>query len=264
MLFMHAPLRFMCLILFALGLVAPVRAGSFLQPPGEGLIISGAAFSGSVQAFDARGRILPVWPVRQFELGALVEYGFDEDTTLLFAPGARRTLFPTALGPLVFDAAFMDVGVRRRLIDIDDIVTSIQVTASAPVAGLPFVLRSDAARAEVRLGAGLPFEVLGMTGFYDTSVAYVPRFGFAPDELRFDMTFGYRPYSDVLVLSQAFNTVLLGGRQSGALPRMHKLQASVVVDVLPGLSVQLGLYHVAAGALTRRQVGVMSAVWTRF
>ena len=71
-------------IMIVLGLAAqPARGGAFLQRPGMVLAIQELNFSGSLQAFDAHGRVIPVPAYRKFTLQTSIEYGALEWLTLL-------------------------------------------------------------------------------------------------------------------------------------------------------------------------------------
>ncbi len=71
-------------ILLLLSLVAePALGGAFVQRPGMVLAIQELSFSGSILAFDARGRVVPVPAYRKFNLETSLEYGAADWLTLL-------------------------------------------------------------------------------------------------------------------------------------------------------------------------------------
>ena len=48
---------------------------AWLLPPGDGQVITYAAFSDSTRAFDAHGKLIPVPAYQKFELGTYLELG---------------------------------------------------------------------------------------------------------------------------------------------------------------------------------------------
>jgi hypothetical protein len=244
--------------------VSPAVAGAFLQGSGEGIVITSGSFSESSVAFDARGLVRPVSGYRKFELSTLVEYGYSADTTLIFMPTLRdvRTTGPAAMTAI--GAGLVDLGARTRLATYRDMVFSVQGLVRLAPQSDARLIGENQGQAELRLGAGMPYSLLGYDGFVDTSAAWLRRSGAFADEAHVDLTIGMQYSPRVLALWQVFGASSLGGRVAGAIPRAIKMQSSMVYSLTPEWSFQLGAFSTVTGVVTRREQGVVTALWRRF
>ena len=84
-----------------------------------------------------------------------------------------------------------------------------------------------------------------------------------PNEARLDATIGVRPIPRLLILLQDFASY---APRQGTLPCLaySKLQPSLVYDLAPAWSVQLGFVRTIAGRGIVRETGPIVALWHRF
>ena len=81
--------------------------------------------------------------------------------------------------------------------------------------------------------------------------------------LRIDATFGVRPWTSLLVLLQSFNRI--GDLQYDGKRVSHtRAQASLVWDVGPVYSTQIGAFASLASAKNRSERGFVAALWRKF
>ena len=85
------------------------------------------------------------------------------------------------------------------------------------------------------------------------------RFGSEPDEIRADLTLGWRATAALSAIGQAFARREVEGRGADL-----KLQVSAVQALGPGWSVQLGAGSAVLGRDAAREVTGFAAVWRRF
>ncbi|MGB7126605.1 MAG: hypothetical protein WBD42_07250 [Methylovirgula sp.] len=185
-------------------------ASAFLQPVGEGDIITATEFSGSTRAFDQNGKLIPIPVYRKFELASYIEYGLFDRLTLIVQP-----FYETARQD---DAAVStpgtEIGARLGLARFGPTVISMQGLAhipfhpgQAPQGGFD---EDDILSGDLRLLVGHTFAVEGMPGFVDLQGGYRWQGDGAPNEWHADFTFGIRPLPRTLLLLQTFATVADG------------------------------------------------------
>ena len=103
------------------------------------------------------------------------------------------------------------------------------------------------------------------SGFIDGQASYRLRDGDPPNEFHADLTLGYRPRPNVLLMVQSLNTISDGaGRGIFDEYRYLNLQLSGVVDVAPAVALQAGLLGTIAGENALRERGFFGGVWISF
>jgi hypothetical protein len=261
-----------CVFAIAAGLFIDARqglvwAGAWLMPPGDGQIIASTAFSGSTRAFDAQGRLIPVPSYDKFELGAYVEYGLMDWLTLIASPAYDRIKQPP---PAVSYAGpgESEIGARIGLYRSEAWVVSMEAGLRTPGASLndalaPFQPRR-AGSLDLRAMVGRNFEIAGMPGFAEAQAAYRLYAQNQPGEFRIDLTLGLRPLPQFLTLLQSFSSISNGSGGGFKHSSWHKLQPSVVYDLSPQWSLQLGGFITVAGVNAGRELGPLAGVWYRF
>ncbi len=239
-------------------------AGAWLMPPGAGQIIAGAAFSGSSRAFDAQGRLIPVPYYRKFELGAYIEYGVTDWLTLVAAPAYDRIRQPPPAssynGP-----GESAIGGRVGLYQSDPLMLALQAVVLTPGASFNGAFQPQRAGSiDLRGLAGYNFWFGAMPAFIDAEAGYRFYARSQPGEWRLDLTLGVRPAPRLLLLFQNFASLQTG--QSAAFPMSSwdKAQVSVVYDLTPAWSAQLGVFLTIAGVNAGREFGPIATVWYRF
>jgi protein XagA len=203
--------------------------GAWLLPPGDGQVITDAFFSDATRAFDAQGRLVPVPSYRglgESEIAARVGLYRTDTSVLSFQAGLRSPGFSLAdsLGPFA---------VRRA--------------ASLDVRGL----------------AGRNVVVAGMEGFVEAQAGYRFYAAGQPGEWRIDLTMGLRPWPRLLMMLQSYKSIVNGSLQFGHVS-WTKLQPSLVYDIAPQWSVQIGGFITVAGINAGRELGPVAGVWYRF
>jgi protein XagA len=115
-----------------------------------------------------------------------------------------------------------------------------------------------------------------MKSFLDAEAAYRFYAGKQPGEWRFDVTFGMRPLPGLLVMLQNFTSFTKApvispgelGKFSFSTKYAHsawdKLQPTIVYDIAPQWSIQLGGIFTVAGTNAGREFGPLIGVWYRF
>jgi len=261
-----------CAFTFAAGLVIDARqevawAGAWLMPPGAGQIIASTAFSGSTRAFDAQGHLIPVPSYDKFELGGYLEYGLTDWLTLIAAPAYDRIRQPPPAASYEGPGE-SEIGARIGLYRSDMAAISFEAGLRTPGASLndtlePFQPRRAAAL-DLRFLAGRNFEIGEMTGFAEVQAGYRFYAEKQPGEFLVDLTLGLRPTPHLLVLLQSFSSISNGSGGGFRHNSWHKLQPSLVYDLSPQWSLQIGGFITVAGVNSGRELGPLVGVWYRF
>ncbi|MGH6834415.1 MAG: hypothetical protein ACREC9_02480 [Methylocella sp.] len=267
---MRIPRFPLALIAAASGLIgAGIEAawgGAWLLPPGDGQVIADTFFSESTYAFDAHGHLVPVPSYKKFELGTYIEYGLTNWLTLVASPSYDRIRNPPP-GQSYNGLGESEIAARVGLYRTDTSVLSFQAGLRSPGGSFadslgPFELRR-AASLDIRGLAGRNVAVAGMEGFVDVQGAYRFYAAGQPGEWRIDLTMGLRPLPRLLVMLQSFTSIVNGSLQFGHVS-WTKLQPSLVYDITPQWSVQIGGFVTVAGINAGRELGPTAGVWYRF
>ena len=240
--------------------------GAWLMPPGEGQIIADTSFSDSTRAFDANGHLIPVPSYRKFELGTYLEYGLTNWLTVVASPSYDRIQNPPP-GQSYNGLGQSEIAARVGLYRTDTSVLSLQAGLRSPGASFanslgPFEVRR-AASLDIRGMAGRNVVVAGMEGFVEAQAGYRFYAAGQPGEWRIDLTMGLRPFPSVLVMLQSFTSIVDGSLQFGHVS-WTKLQPSLVYDIAPNWSVQIGGFITVAGINAGRELGPTAGIWYRF
>ncbi|REF87746.1 hypothetical protein DES32_1375 [Methylovirgula ligni] len=242
------------------------RASAWLEPPGEGQIITGSVFSDSTRYFDPNGKLIPIPAYEKFSLGSYIEYGLSDEFTLVARPffdhDTQATTPTTRL-----TTGGTDIGLRAGVANFGDTVISVQAVAHVPfVSRQPLVnFDSDSiVSGDFRLLIGHSFSLAGMDGFVDLQGSYRLVGDDMPDEWHADVTLGARPRPNILLLLQSFATIAPQATADSPAYNWVKLQESLVYDVSTTWSVQGGVFETVAGTNAGRELGPLAAVWYRF
>ena len=197
------------------------------------MIVTGLG-SAADSVFDVRADIAERPDFEKGTVSLLVEYGLTDSLTLVGTgeAGMERDGDLPAARPAIFDAS---IGARLNLFEAHGIVVSGQLSArleraqavgNEGFAGLDWT----APQIETRLLAGYGFSLAGYPAFVDTQAGYRFAVGEGPDEIRLDVTFGIRPWEDILLLAQGFSTFATDN-DGGSPYAYHKAQGSLVYDL---------------------------------
>ncbi len=245
-----------------------VTSGAFTQPSGQGLIIATASFTTSGQGFDNKGFPGLTARTQKRELSLYGEYGITDWLTGI----GQTTAASRSLSGIVSDhftgLDYTAAGLRAKVATLGRFVLSVEGNLRIPGASdgkRPAQAGHTGFESDLRIQAGVNFDLWSWASFADASVGYRMRSGDPASEYRGDFTFGTRPKERWLWLLQSFNTMSEGkGRNGFPAQREHKLQSSVVYDINKAWSVQLGAVSTLAGKNTTRDMGGFVSIWRRF
>ncbi|MCP3056135.1 hypothetical protein [Aurantimonas marianensis] len=250
------------------GASGPAFAGAWTLEKGAGQAIVTGLYSQADEAFDADGHTAPRPDFQKGAVAVLVEYGLTETFTLLGEGefGAEREGDLPFARPALSHAG---IGGRLRLYEADGFVASGQISARVEDAfgaadAAVDTFGWDAPQIEARALAGYGFRVGDYPAFVDAQAAYRHRVGDGPDEVKLDLTFGVRPWSNILILAQGFATFSAGGGEDVETYAYHKAQLSMVYDVNERWSLQAGGFATLAGTNAIKERGLITALWYRF
>ena len=252
-----AALLFVCSCLVA-------DAGAFLQPPDQGILIMGGAFTDAVRAYDSAGRLVPVAHWRKFELTTYAEYGLADWLTAIASP----SLFvfrqdPPGHGRQATGIA--ETGARARIYAWGDSILSGQVLVRAPLAGAsarPFADTTRFVQVDIRAAWGHGFEIFGFRAFSDLQVGFRSSGNFG-NEARIDGTLGIWASEPLLLLFQSF-TAATPARIGQVAYLSQKAQVSAVYWLTPSVGLQVGGLFALRGVNSDAERGVFSALWVKF
>lgn len=253
-----------CAAAAILAAARPTAASAFLQPPGEGQLITTLRFSRADAGFGASGRLKSGAFYSKAEIQAYAEYGIAEWATLVFAPSVMHLHVKAAPPPGYTGLGDSELAARVRVLAYGPAIVSLQagVLTRGDVAGFGHrgLPGKAALQGDIRLLAGLGFACGPFACFADAQAGYRSHVAQAGSEIRADLTLGLRPVPDVLLLAQSFSSLSRGAVRTES----HKLQLSAIYDFSKHWSFQLGLFATVLGRNAPRERGVLSAVWLRF
>jgi hypothetical protein len=242
-------------------------AGAWTLAEGTGQVIVTGLVSAADSAFDAQADLAGRPDFEKGTVSLLLEYGLTDQLTLLASgeAGSERDGDLPVARPALFDAA---IGARLRLFEEEGLIVSGQLSARierAQAADLEGFAGLDwtSPQVEPRLLAGYGFSLAGYPAFAEAQAGYRFSLGEGPDEVKLDVTFGLRPWEDLLLLAQTFST-LSAGDECGSSYAYHKAQGSFVYDLNDRWSLQAGAVVTVAGRNALRERGLISGVWYRF
>ncbi|MFV3075280.1 hypothetical protein [Niveispirillum fermenti] len=253
-------------LLLSLALMpAAALAGAWPQAPGTVEVIAGSAYSVSDSGFDGReGGASPKY--RKLEVAPLISWGWRPDTILSLQPAWQWVKADRPGGGADSGAGLADaeIALRQVVWRGDGDVFSVQPLLRVPLGydndDQP-PLGSGKVDAELRGLYGYGFD----GGFLDAQFGWRQRGGPAADELRLDLTLGWRPDADWLLLAQSFNAVSIGAPGAGyGDVRRYKMQLSAVRRLTDDLGLQVGLSKAIGGENAGGERMALLALWWQF
>jgi hypothetical protein len=244
---------------------APVSAGAWTQPKGEGLFIVTTLLDRADQSWGADRTRIDDGYFYKDEVAFYAEYGLDEHVTLIGRMAWQNVRRRSGLDQdSASGLSASEVGARARLWQDDARTLALQATALIPgqgenVSNRP--LGSGGQAAELRLLAG---QAWGSDVFIDSQIAYRWRDGIDLDEARLDLTLGWRPDERWLILAQTFSVFSVQPGRPGAPDfDQHKLQMSIGRE-WGGVEYHLGGFITPAGRNSIEDRAVFLSTWRRF
>lgn len=251
--------------------LAPAAAAQDLPPPAaeqadKGQVIATFYYSSSARGFDADGENIDIADYQKVELYLLAEYEIAPDLTLIFKPSLRDVSVEG--GEDDSGLGYTDIGGRYRFADSEEGWLALETTVRIPGVSRDDKLAqvgSTDTEYDLRLRGFHNLRLGQDSGFIDGQASYRLRDGDPPNEFHADLTLGYRPRPNVLLMVQSLNTISDGaGRGIFDEYRYHNLQLSGVVDVAPAVALQAGLLGTIAGENALRERGFFGGVWISF
>ncbi|WGJ16230.1 hypothetical protein QEV83_08325 [Methylocapsa sp. D3K7] len=239
--------------------------GAWLLPSGYGQLITYSAFSETTLAFDAHGNLIAIPASRKFEVGSYLEYGLTDWLTVIAAPAYDRVQTPLP-GQFYNGLGESEIAVKAGLYRTDTAIISVQAGLRTPGASFDSLGPLEVRRAtsvDLRGLAGRNCVIAGMEGFIEAQGGYRIYAEKQPGEWRIDLTSGLRPMPRLLMLLQSFISISNGPGQFGHIS-WTKLQPSIVYDLAPQWSLQIGGFLTVAGENAGRELGPTAGVWYRF
>lgn len=254
--------------LVALATAGRVSAGAFLLPEGRGQFIAGVGYFEGSRRFDKAGHVVAQPSTRKIDASGYLEYGLTSWLSIVAAPtlsqehGAPATNAVTGSDSSAF-------GVRLQIYGAPGQVVAVQALIQPPIGAgsRETQLANGGARSlagDLRFMLGQSFALFGSPWFVDIEPGARLRADPFPTEARFDIAMGVRPIPRLLILIQDFSSVAPSKGPLIARTSYSKLQGSVVYDLSPIWSVQVGGFRTIAGRNALRETGPLAALWYRF
>jgi hypothetical protein len=257
---------------FAL-LPAAARAAAWTLPRHHWQVISGVISSDATMSFDDRGNAAAPTRFQRLLSQNDIEWGLSDQLTLLVRTETAyaHTRNGTSTAVNAVDNA-IEGGARLRLfkglgILADDDVLSLEATArSAGAFNFAYSANANASGrdAGVRLLYGSGFRLLGKNGFVNLEAGYRWLSHPRPDQIPVDLTAGLWLDRRWMVMLQNFNLVSGPATPPYVTFRSHKIEASTVVRLTRGISLQAGAFLSPAGRNTLDERGFCVSIWSDF
>ncbi len=244
-----------------------VHADAFLQPEGHGQLIVERIIA-SAEAKRSTSGAMPLSPWSKLEYAAAFEVGATDWATVL-ASGAWDALTwdPCGCGTpqLAKGGGVSSVGTRLALWQVPNWTGSVEVNRVWPGAGARQWVGApeSVAGTEVKLQTGTNFVWIDRPGFVEAALGTKLLAAPYAAEQQLDLTFGFRPTTQAMVLVQEFGRFAAAG---GPLPERlsSKLQLSTVYFYKGHYAVHAGVYDTVYARGVAPERGVVSGVWYRF
>lgn len=243
-------------------------AGAFLEEASHGKIIVTAETDRSTYAFDEKGHMIPTTSWRRTGINFYGEYGLTEDFTALLASSFYH--YKLILPPLLSYNGFerTEIGGRWKIWQSEALILSAQGSFiwPAPQARKWQILTgANHIEIDTKLMGGIKFSLWQWLCFLEAGGGFHRQGIPFPQEGRLDITLGLRPSSSsYLLLFQLFSAMSLNKAKSPWSFRRHKWQSSIVYDLTPQWSVQMGTFITLLSTETRHETGMIAALWYRF
>lgn len=258
-------------VLLGLGLLASpemAAAGAWTMEADRGQAIVTGTMSQTDSVFDNSRDRQAAPRYRKFELQGLLEYGATDWLTLIWTPALQHVDIASPNAASRTGLGYSDFGSRFRLLQGGSWVLSGQTTVRVPGTferSNPAAIGYTNPEYDMRALFGYGFTAGAWPTFIDLQAAQRFRTGEPPNEFRLDATFGIRPAPNWLLLAQSFN-VISQGSGSVLFPAYDysKLQFSLVYDMTPAWSLQLGAFTTFSGRNALQENGVILGSWLKF
>ncbi len=240
------------------------------QPEGGGqVIVGGGPYWARINGFDNRGNATSNGSLNRLDMTPYWEHGLTQRWTVGLAPRLQATwMDQTSTRSSGFGLSEVAIFARYALYRGERDAVGIQGTVYLPGIGPirdPFIAEPHASF-EGRITYGRGFDLPWNTsGFASAGLGYRFRAGSPSDEVRFDVTAGWRVAPSVTLVGQYFGTVSVRNNGPGGPDyAIHRLQGSVVYDLNAQHSLQLGYMREVDGRRVALGQAVLLAWWYRY
>lgn len=266
-------MRTSLLVLAFVVLPAAARAAAWTLPRHHWQMISGIISSDATQSFDSGGNAATPTRFQRLLSQNDIEWGLTDRLTLLVRTETAyaHTRNGTSTAVNAVDNA-IEGGARFRLfkglgILADDDVLSLEATArTAGAFNFAYSANANAAGRDAgfRLLYGSGFRLLNRNGFVNLEAGYRWLSHPRPDQIPVDLTAGLWLNRRWMVMAQSFNLVSGPATPPYVTFRSHKFEASTVVRLTRGLSLQAGAFFSPAGRNALDERGLCVSIWSDF
>ena len=253
---------------FGFGPVAPAMAGAWNPEAGHGEILVTTLFESAAASFNQSGRFTPTPLYRSLQAIAFVDYGVTDWLAALIRPAVQSASLGAPDNQRYTGLGDSEIGAQARLWRDDSTVLSAQASMRAPTnGGLAdnWLQGTRQPEYDFRLLLGKSAVIGGLTAFIDIETAYHLCVGAAPNQTRFDLTFGLYATPRLMLLVQSFN-IVSSPSSNANYPQwaQYKAQLSLVYSLNADWRAQLGAFTTMAGKNAYRENGALVALWRPF
>jgi hypothetical protein len=254
----------------------PALAGAWTLNEGSGQAIVTTSYYVTTDRFDGDRHRVSGTRFEKVLINPYMEYGVTDGITLGLSPQFEFLQNHVGDGRIDRTNGFGDVETfaRGRIWHDDWSVLSVQGLILAPTgyddARSP-ALGYGHVDLEGRVLYGLSGKLADTTWYTNLETGLRKRYGPPADEARIDLSFGWRPAPDWLLLAQSFNTLGLrnatgstAAQQNGPDYDSFKLQLSAVYSLSERVGLQAGGWRELGGRNAGAGNGVLFALWLNF
>lgn len=251
-------------VLAGLMLCRACWGGAWSLPQGSLQIFSGMTTSHASERFDDDGARTGPAAFHKTLVQNWMEYGLSNAVTLVLVP---QYVFADVSGPKGgrehFQSASVEAGGRLLLSQRFGMLALQASVKSAGAFDMSTAASGEGGRQlEFRLLYGRPLRLWWHDGFFNIELARRWVSGARPDEMALDVTLGWRPSKNDLLLLQSFSLLSHGpAKPPYTRYQQVKLQASLVHSLTKRWSLQSGYFVTPAGRNTVVESGVVASIW---
>jgi hypothetical protein len=257
-------------IIFAL-VYSQAYAGAWTQPKHSLFLSAGLGYYAADKFYDINGNSTDIPTYTKYDLNPYVEYGFSDNLTL---GGSARLEYIDQSSQQNLGLGDSHLFARQRVYRSDFLTLSLQPgvliprlyqSDDAPQVG------SDSAAYELKALAGINFDAFDCTHYAGVDGGYRLRGGDEDDQFLLDLSLGSNISEGWTILAQNFNVI------SSDLPNLaassitaendytlSKIQLSVVNELTPATSLQVGGYMDVYSRNTGKGQGALISIWRTF
>ncbi|HEX7776153.1 MAG TPA: hypothetical protein VF449_06460 [Parvibaculum sp.] len=246
-----------------------VYAGAWPQPAGQGQVITSYTSTRADEGYGPDGKLHRQSPYTKEELASYGEYGWTKDVTFV-SEIAYTSDDTNYYGEHHRQKGLsrLELGARYAIGTWQDTLFSVQTLAvlhGASSGDDPASSRRGDLDGEIDIAFGRSFTFFGIKGFNDTLVGYRHRQGGRSDEVKTNITMGVNLFARTMMLIKSENfTTLTGSRQAADDVTRNKLGLSLVREITPAISLELGGMQTISGRNSIRERSLSLGLWYRF